>query len=293
LLGILATLVVILFIAIDSYLIQISGEYINSWVLSEAVAIQEGDLLSSFSKSQRFLSSSQFVKSIQIVEELPDQKAPSTLAEFGSSFLPEDLKIPKSVGMVEIRRTGFFKYLGFYRLANRNNVIIIFRIVPGFISKFYFMYCISLALLVTFFFFLMESNHRKEEEQRVSVIRAALTDLVVNGKPGPILARECPGLICFWDEMLETIETLKTKERQAFLRIQLGQMAAQVAHDIRSPLAALDMVLEEISSLPEDLRLIVRRAVGRIKDISNNLLVRVLTLFDGSVIALFDGLIRA
>jgi signal transduction histidine kinase len=52
----------------------------------------------------------------------------------------------------------------------------------------------------------------------------------------------------------------------------VGLLASQVAHDIRSPLAALEMVNEELSALPEDLRLLVRNAVGRIKDISNNLL---------------------
>jgi signal transduction histidine kinase len=60
---------------------------------------------------------------------------------------------------------------------------------------------------------------------------------------------------------------VKLRQQETF-----SAFASQVAHDIRSPLAALDMVLEELSALPEDLRLIVRGAVGRIKDISNNLL---------------------
>ncbi len=40
---------------------------------------------------------------------------------------------------------------------------------------------------------------------------------------------------------------------------------------IKSPLAALQMALGDVSAVPEDTRLLIRAAVGRVKDISNNL----------------------
>jgi signal transduction histidine kinase len=54
----------------------------------------------------------------------------------------------------------------------------------------------------------------------------------------------------------------------------LGKQAAQVAHDIRSPLAAMDSITKEIDQLPEEKRLILRSAVGRIRDIANDLIER-------------------
>ncbi|MGK5085906.1 HAMP domain-containing sensor histidine kinase [Bdellovibrionota bacterium FG-1] len=48
-------------------------------------------------------------------------------------------------------------------------------------------------------------------------------------------------------------------------------MAAQVAHDIRSPLAAMAVIEKDLSPLPENTRLIVRNAIGRIRDIATNL----------------------
>ncbi|MBI4801507.1 MAG: HAMP domain-containing histidine kinase [Elusimicrobia bacterium] len=52
----------------------------------------------------------------------------------------------------------------------------------------------------------------------------------------------------------------------------IGELAAQVAHDIRSPLAALDAALSKTDQLPEKQRVMVRHAVNRIRDIANNLL---------------------
>ncbi len=54
----------------------------------------------------------------------------------------------------------------------------------------------------------------------------------------------------------------------------LVRLSAQVAHDVRSPLAALEMVMSQTNKLPESERLLIRSAVSRIKDISNTLLTK-------------------
>lgn len=60
---------------------------------------------------------------------------------------------------------------------------------------------------------------------------------------------------------------LQVKESQVTL-------AAQVAHDIRSPLVALDAALENTAALPEKQRTIVRHSLNRIRDVANSLLER-------------------
>ncbi|OGR90870.1 MAG: hypothetical protein A2V88_02155 [Elusimicrobia bacterium RBG_16_66_12] len=52
----------------------------------------------------------------------------------------------------------------------------------------------------------------------------------------------------------------------------LGKLSAQVAHDVRSPLAALESLLSQLLLFPEEERLIARSAINRIRDIANNLL---------------------
>ena len=62
------------------------------------------------------------------------------------------------------------------------------------------------------------------------------------------------------------------KTAQAEKEAAVGRMAAQVAHDIRSPLVALDATLKHAAFMPEEQRVMLRHAVNRIRDIANNLL---------------------
>lgn len=54
----------------------------------------------------------------------------------------------------------------------------------------------------------------------------------------------------------------------------LIDLAAQVAHDIRSPLAAINTAISSIASIPEERRVMIKNAVRRINDIANNLLMQ-------------------
>lgn len=62
------------------------------------------------------------------------------------------------------------------------------------------------------------------------------------------------------------------KLHEASARAQLAEVAMQVSHDIRSPLAALQVFTSDLSAVDEDIRNGVSKAVQRIKDIANNLL---------------------
>jgi signal transduction histidine kinase len=55
--------------------------------------------------------------------------------------------------------------------------------------------------------------------------------------------------------------------------LAISSIASQVAHDIRSPLAALSMAERDLAALPEDTRLIIRSAIGRIQDIASQLML--------------------
>ena len=66
----------------------------------------------------------------------------------------------------------------------------------------------------------------------------------------------------------ELLQGLLIRNRDAVM----GTMAAQVAHDIRSPLSALHMALPELRGTSEEQRVLFRTAVFRIQDIATQLL---------------------
>lgn len=73
------------------------------------------------------------------------------------------------------------------------------------------------------------------------------------------------------DLALETnrlLSTLLVKNREA----ACGRLASQVAHDIRSPLSALKMALNDLASPSEETRVLLRSAILRVQDIANQLL---------------------
>jgi len=52
---------------------------------------------------------------------------------------------------------------------------------------------------------------------------------------------------------------------------KIGAVASQVAHDIRSPLSSLQAISSVLKGIPENQRVLIRRAVQRINDIANDL----------------------
>lgn len=103
----------------------------------------------------------------------------------------------------------------------------------------------------------------------------AKLDAVIKGDRAPIDERRYPAwlrpFIGNINKLIASVIETQEAERRAMASLALQETASQVAHDIRSPLAALDSLAETLSQLPEDKRLLVRGAVARIKDIANNL----------------------
>ena len=74
----------------------------------------------------------------------------------------------------------------------------------------------------------------------------------------------------FIDEHREIINLQKEK---AYYEVRKN-IAELVAHDIRSPLAAINTAVSDVTSMPENKRIMIRNAAKRINDIANNLLLQ-------------------
>jgi len=67
---------------------------------------------------------------------------------------------------------------------------------------------------------------------------------------------------------------LQKEIQERSLRDELNKVALQVAHDIRSPLAALEVVTSSLEQLPDDESVLIRSAISRMREIANDLLER-------------------
>lgn len=73
-------------------------------------------------------------------------------------------------------------------------------------------------------------------------------------------------------DLMNTLEVTEKNLIEESKRSILVDLSKQVAHDIRSPLSALTMVIGTLKDLPEEKKTLVLHATQRINDIANNLL---------------------
>ncbi|MDO9183348.1 MAG: HAMP domain-containing sensor histidine kinase [Bacteriovorax sp.] len=74
------------------------------------------------------------------------------------------------------------------------------------------------------------------------------------------------------EEKLKSAIKLNKMALDLELSEKITLIATQVSHDIRSPLASLNMMIEQLENIPDNYRMIIRHSAQRINDIANNLL---------------------
>jgi len=80
------------------------------------------------------------------------------------------------------------------------------------------------------------------------------------------------GILSRLEEILAALAAAQAREVEVARANALGQFAAQVAHDLRSPIMALNVALEDISMLPESKRALAVNSVARVRDIAKSLM---------------------
>jgi signal transduction histidine kinase len=138
------------------------------------------------------------------------------------------------------------------------------------------------ALILELFQGLLHALARTTEENAVKPLvqlREAMEKFGREQKLAPLdagtsgLTLEVREVFTGYNAMIATIEDYSRKEGSAAAALALSELAAQVAHDIRSPLATLRLVMQDLSGFPETQRQISRQALERISDILHQLLL--------------------
>ena len=110
------------YVLFDHYISSAANEAVMSWVKGEENSIIEGSLLSSMTKTQKILLSSEFIKGLVVIDQTDQNLRP--LIEFGQRIDLEPVRLDKS----RIQNTGFLKKYLLLDAPNSPNLKIVFSI---------------------------------------------------------------------------------------------------------------------------------------------------------------------
>jgi signal transduction histidine kinase len=146
--------------------------------------------------------------------------------------------------------------------------LLLFTVV---LSTFYMRRVVSKKILQPLEELSLSVHNRMEQKD------SAATELLLPISESPL---EIEKLHESFNKLLRSLAQHYKDRREAEKGLALAQLASQVSHDIRSPLASLQSIIHSTKDLDEDTRIQVRTAVGRIRDIANNLLATNRTMPD-------------
>ncbi len=258
-------LVLSFYFILSSYSYKMGLEFFNGWKESEIVQLQQGNYLSSLTKTQRSLMSSGQLIGILLY----DLKGKRELIQYGTTSKLSEIPV---VGFTKIEKRGFFSF-SIAEVFNENTPMLVqFDFNP----KIIWLVFIGLLVIILIFSLLLWVQIRKIEKnefkEREKIVTLAIHDLIQNEKLSDVLVEKVPFLVQKWTEIKSELAKAQEIQAQSLISLKLAEIAQQVSHDIRSPLSALNMMLMDLKELPEQKRVIVRSALQRINDISNTLL---------------------
>lgn len=223
------------FLIFDYYLSSVGQEIMSSWIKSEAVEIQEGNLLTSITKNQRVLFSSQFVKGTKLIDTTSGKQ--NELIAFGSEFEPLE-NFPTDIGKLSIHPNGFLRKQTFYRVPSNTNLILVSEIRSDILTRAFFgLIAIFIGFLVFLFAAIRKLETREIELREKILIEKNRSEAAANEK-----------------------------------KIALGELAARLAHDIRSPLNTLESVSTSLLSTETEQERLFKKAIQRIREISSEVM---------------------
>ena len=165
-LGLITSVIVIgaLFYLFDSFINKIATESLSNWLKVEEATILEGNLLTSVTKNQRAIYSSEFLKGFM----LADFSKPGQLEQisFGDPIDPKliDLKLLKE-DKVKTIGTGLFRKYAAALIPHSESKVIIFSFWSEDLYKIFFYSCLLIFSVILFFGYLLAKSKKKAHEK--------------------------------------------------------------------------------------------------------------------------------
>ncbi|NRA69073.1 MAG: hypothetical protein HRU19_31670 [Pseudobacteriovorax sp.] len=133
---------------------------IMSWETSETIAIQQGNLYSSFMKNQKMIAASSFSIESMSLFSLNEEKFTKEASIGKKVSIPEQRDI--SPGEAEYSLASIFKVRLVYRLSKNSNFFIVTEASSIFLQSMFLLNTLAILLLLTIFIFILSKINKSD-----------------------------------------------------------------------------------------------------------------------------------
>lgn len=233
----------------DYYLNSVGHELMLNWVRTESALIQEGNLLTSSTKNQRFLLSSDYVRAVKLVKI--DKNQIRERLHFGDPFSIEAVDFPEMNQEVVMKRAGFLHSRAFYKIPGRDEMFLIFDVESKVLNSVFFGGVAFLLLMLIALVAVIRSVENQEYVKREEIFKQALNDFISKDHPSEIVEKSLPTLMSWWKDKKDQVEAAHQLAIQNQSKIMLGEIASRVGHDIIGSVRNIEILWRRTTGLNE------------------------------------------
>ena len=254
----------------DYYLQSVAKELMLNWAETEAISIQEGNLLTSITKTQRFLISSSYVKGVRLVKFENHELVPKI--EFGSKFdlAPTDVS-NLNEGLTQ-NRIGFLHQRAYYKIPQQSGFVLVFDVNSNFLMLLFFASSITIVALIVYLIWSLQRLEQKEAGKREALLKLAIDNLLESESLSPVLEKEMPGLVKWWKIKKSELERTRAMSADHQSKILLGEMASRTVHDIKGALRNIRTIANLSKAIEPSQKEIIEKSLDKVTKISQGLL---------------------
>ncbi|MGE4234599.1 MAG: hypothetical protein AB7F43_14865 [Bacteriovoracia bacterium] len=189
------------YVLFNQYLTTVGHELVQSWLRSEENLIREGNLLSSATKTQKILLTSEFMKGIAVYDL--SQNEPRNLIEFGEKPI-----VTKAISgrELEVINNGFLKKTIVVSVPGRQDLAIAFSIWSAKLNGIYIFTLVVFLILSVVLSAIVFYFKRREQKQIEAFAKKA--EVACHDLAQPIMALN--SLADQLDESTDTQTTIKS-----------------------------------------------------------------------------------
>lgn len=254
----------------DYYLQSVAKELMLNWAETEAISIQEGNLLTSITKTQRFLISSSYVKGVRLVKFENGELVPKI--EFGKPFELSANEIETLSNTLTQQRIGFLHQRAYYKIPQQPGFVLIFDVNSSFLMLLFLVSSTTIVALIVYLIWSLQRLEQKESAKREALLKLAIDNLLESESLSPVLEKEMPGLVKWWKVKKSELERTRAMSKDHQSKILLGEMASRAVHDIKGALRNIRTIANLSKAIEPSQKEIIDKSLDKVTKISQGLL---------------------